>query len=57
MNFQAGIGAANTGDENYSPMWRIFLVSWSNPDDASILKSTAEISELASQGVLEGKFS
>ena len=53
MNFQAGIGAANTGDENYSPMWRIFLVSWSNPDDASMLRSTAEISELASQGTLE----
>ena len=25
MGFQAGIGAANTDDSNYSPMWRISL--------------------------------
>ncbi len=53
MGFQAGIGAANTGDENYSPMWRIFMVTWNNPEEASMLKSSAEIAELASQGVLE----
>ncbi len=53
MGFQAGIGAANIGDENYSPMWRIFMVSWNNPDEASMLKSTTEISELAAQDTLE----
>ncbi len=53
MGFQAGIGGASTGEANYSPMWRIFLVSWNNPEEASMLKSRAEISELDTQGIVE----
>lgn len=50
MAAQVGIAAANVGSENYSPMWRIFLVSWQDPNEASMLTSIAEINELESQG-------
>jgi len=43
IGFQPGIAAAALGDETYSPMWRIFLVEWNNPDDARILETKADI--------------
>ena len=43
LGFQPGIAAASVGDENYSPMWRIFLVEWHNPDDAQILETKSDI--------------
>ncbi len=30
MGFQPGIGAADVGDENYSPMWRISFITWND---------------------------
>jgi len=43
IGFQPGIAAAVPGDETYSPMWRIFLVEWNNPNDARILETRADI--------------
>jgi len=43
IGFQPGIAAAALGDETYSPMWRIFLVEWNNPDDARVLETRADI--------------
>ncbi len=43
IGFQPGIAAAALGDETYSPMWRIFLVEWNNPDDARVLETKADI--------------
>ncbi len=43
VGFQPGIAAAIPGDETYSPMWRIFLVEWSNPEDARVLETKADI--------------
>ncbi len=43
IGFQPGIAAAAPGDETYSPMWRIFLVEWNNPNDARILETRADI--------------
>ena len=34
LGFQPGIAAGAPGDANYSPMWRIFMIDWDNPDDA-----------------------
>ncbi len=34
LGFQPGIAAGSPGDANYSPMWRIFMIDWDNPDDA-----------------------
>ena len=43
MGFQAGIGAAANGEENYSPMWRIFMISWKNPESAQLLQTRGDI--------------
>jgi len=43
IGFQPGIAAAAPGDETYSPMWRIFLVEWNNPNNARVLETRADI--------------
>ena len=43
LGFQAGIAASAPGDETYSPMWRIFMIEWNNPDNARILETRADI--------------
>jgi len=43
IGFQPGIAAAIPGDETYSPMWRIFLVEWNNPEGARVLETKADI--------------
>ena len=43
LGFQPGIAAAAPGDENYSPMWRIYIVEWNNPESAKILESKSDI--------------
>lgn len=52
LGFQPGIAAASTGDENYSPIWRIFLVEWHNPDDALILETKSDIDYFKSEDKL-----
>ncbi len=52
LGFQPGIAAASTGDENYSPIWRIFLVEWHNPDDAQILETKSDIDYFKSEDKL-----
>jgi nicotinamidase-related amidase len=37
MGFQAGIGAANPTDANYSPMWKISFMEWKDPSKASLI--------------------
>ena len=43
LGFQPGIAAAVPGDENYSPMWRIFMISWNEPENASVLETKSDI--------------
>lgn len=43
LGFQAGISAAALGYENYSPMWRIYLVEWHDEESAKIMETTADI--------------
>ncbi|MFQ6025582.1 MAG: hypothetical protein ACE5JT_03610 [Nitrosopumilaceae archaeon] len=43
LGFQAGIAASAPGDENYSPLWRISIISWKDPDNASILETVGDI--------------
>ena len=35
LGFQPGIAAGAPGDANYSPMWRIFMIGWDNPETVS----------------------
>jgi hypothetical protein len=43
LGFQAGIISVVPGDENYSPIWRIFNVEWNNPENAKILETMYDI--------------
>jgi len=43
LGFQAGIAASATGDANYSPMWRIFMIGWNDPESASLLETIDDI--------------
>lgn len=45
MGFQAGIGGANPGDANYSPMWRISFINWNDPGQARILETLSDINK------------
>lgn len=46
MGFQAGIGGAAPGDSNYSPLWRISVISWKDPSAARVLETTGDIAAL-----------
>jgi hypothetical protein len=52
IGFQPGIAAAALGDSNYSPMWRIFTVSWDDPSEAMVLETMDDINELQSEGLI-----
>jgi len=53
LGFQPGIAAAGLGDSNYSPMWRIHIVSWNDPQEASILQSISDIDAFKSEGLID----
>ena len=52
LGFQPGIASAATGDENYSPMWRIFMVSWNEPENAVVLETKSDIDHFQSEGLI-----
>jgi hypothetical protein len=52
MGFQAGIGAANTDDTNYSPIWRISFVEWKDPSKAKVLETVNDITAMAKAGMI-----
>ena len=52
MGFQPGIASAAPGDENYSPMWRIYNVEWNNPEDAKILEKRSDIDSASEEDLL-----
>ena len=52
LGFQPGIAASAPGDETYSPMWRIHLIEWNDPENAKILETKADIDEFLSEGLI-----
>ena len=52
MGFQAGIGAANPDDANYSPMWRISFIEWKDPSQARILENMNDINTMLREGLI-----
>jgi hypothetical protein len=52
MGFQAGIGAANTDDASYSPMWRISFIEWKDPSKAKILENVNDITAMTQAGMI-----
>jgi hypothetical protein len=52
MGFQAGIGAANPDDTNYSPMWRISFIEWKDPSQARVLENQNDINTMLQEGLI-----
>lgn len=52
LGFQPGIATAANGDEGYSPMWRISVVTWNDPYDASLLLTIDDINTMRAEGKL-----
>ncbi len=53
LGFQPGIAASAPGDQNYSPMWRIFFVGWENPDQAALLETIGDINFYKEEGLVD----
>lgn len=52
LGFQPGIASATLGDENYSPMWRIYLVEWNDAESAKILETKSDIDAFSQDDLL-----
>jgi len=55
VGFQAGIAASAPGDSNYSPLWRINMISWNDPGEASILENISDINSKKDEGKITVK--
>ncbi|GFN40188.1 MAG: conserved hypothetical exported protein [Marine Group I thaumarchaeote] len=52
LGFQAGIAASAPGDANYSPMWRIFMIGWEDPESAALLETIDDINAFKGDGLI-----
>jgi len=43
LGFQPSISTGIPGDENYSPIWRVYVVEWNNPKNAKLLETISDI--------------
>ena len=53
LGFQAGIASGARGDSNYSPMWRINVITWKDPTMASLLENISDITAYKSAGKID----
>jgi hypothetical protein len=51
LGFQSGIGSVKEGDQYYSPMWRIQVVTWKDPSSATVLENTHDIESKSDQTI------
>lgn len=52
LGFQPGIAVGAPGDPNYSPMWRIYVIHWNDPDDAAVLETIQDINAYREKGLI-----
>jgi hypothetical protein len=43
LGFQSGVGSTKQGDQYYSPMWRIQVITWKDQTMATVLENTHDI--------------
>jgi len=53
LGFQPGIAAGAPGDANYSPMWRISMIGWDNPDEAQLLETIDDMNAYREAGLID----
>ena len=57
LGFQSGVGSSKQGDQYYSPMWRIQVVTWKDPTMATVLENVHDItSKSGLTGTMEAGF-
>lgn len=52
LGFQPNITSAAIGDENYSPMWRVYIVEWHDPETAKILETRHDVNSSKNKDLL-----
>ncbi|MFB5620115.1 MAG: hypothetical protein ACE5RC_03145 [Nitrosopumilus sp.] len=52
LGFQPGIATGAPGDANYSPMWRIFVIDWDDPENAQLLETIDDINAYSEAGLI-----
>ncbi|AFS82559.1 DUF7482 domain-containing protein [Candidatus Nitrosopumilus sediminis] len=52
LGFQPGIAVGAPGDANYSPMWRIFMIGWDDPENAQLLETIDDINAYREAGLI-----
>ena len=53
MGFQAGIASSKPGQDQYSPMWRIELITWNSPSQAQLLETISDINAYTTSGKIK----
>jgi len=53
LGFQPGIAASAPGDENYSPMWRIFMIGWDDASEAQVLETMSDVNAYKKEGLID----
>ncbi|BDQ31106.1 hypothetical protein NZNM25_01100 [Nitrosopumilus zosterae] len=53
LGFQPGIATGAPGDSNYSPMWRIFVIGWSDPANAQLLETVDDVNAYKEAGLID----
>ena len=53
LGFQPGIAAGAPGDANYSPMWRIFMIGWDDPENAQLLETIDDVNAYKKAGLID----
>ena len=52
LGFQAGISSSVPGDEDYSPMSRIYFISWKDPKSALLLQTKNDVNTLEKENII-----
>ncbi|MFB5624585.1 MAG: hypothetical protein ACE5RP_06720, partial [Nitrosopumilus sp.] len=52
LGFQPGIATGAPGDANYSPMWRIFVIDWDDPENAQLLETIDDMNAYREAGLI-----
>ncbi len=53
LGFQPGVAVSAPGDENYSPMWRIFMIGWDDASQAQLLETIGDINAYKEEGLID----
>ncbi len=53
LGFQAGIASGAQGDANYSPMWRINVITWKDTNNSALLENISDITAYQKAGLID----